>query len=211
MLKSIVSCVLAVAALASAEPIPRDLESRADSTSSGNANFDRLPAQDHPVYPIGYYGGLYWTGIYAVNASDTSEGLIPKSLPNIASFGSVTADLPIISSVFQGTKVNSFQLSSLYFGCTDEAGRVPVACKVSVYTYDKLLNQLSYSPFYFAPQSNSTSKLVFADLSATPAGVSYARFVVKFVVGYRGLASIDNVKYSITTNGTTDAKLLVAS
>ncbi|KAF3006274.1 hypothetical protein E8E14_007645 [Neopestalotiopsis sp. 37M] len=209
MLSSIVSCVLAVAALASAEPIPRDLESRATSTSNGTADFDRLTSQEFPLFPIGYYGGLYWTD--AVNASDVTEGLTPKSLPNVASFGSVTADLPIISSVYTGSKVSSFKLNSMYFGCSDESGKVPVACKVTVYLYDKSLGFVGYAPFYFTPQTNKTSKLLFADLSGTPSGISYARFVTKFIVGTKGLTSIDNVKYSITTNGTVSAQSLVVS
>ncbi|KAI0168577.1 hypothetical protein BJ166DRAFT_496809 [Pestalotiopsis sp. NC0098] len=207
MLKSIATCLLAFGALTSAGPI----EARATSTSSGNANFDRISAFDHPEMPVGYYGGLFWTGIYAVNASDTTQGLAPKSLPNLASFGSVTADLPIISSVYKGSGVNSFKLSSLYFGCSNEAGTVPVPCKVSVYTYDKSLKLLSYSPFYFTPQTNKTSKLLYADLSSTPSAIQYARFITNFVNGTKGLTSIDDVKYSITTNGTSDAKTLVAS
>lgn len=59
MLKSIATCLLAFTALTSAGPI----EPRATSTSNGTANFDRISAFDHPEMPVGYYGGLFWTGI----------------------------------------------------------------------------------------------------------------------------------------------------
>lgn len=147
--------------------------------------FDTLPAipEEGRLSPVGIYLNISYMSFDVSQPAVAAAGLIPQSKPNYI-FGVGTATSPSAMTIsYPGSKVKSFALSSLYYGCQTDlaqaAASVPVACNITATGFKAGSSKpVAVQVFAFSPSPGLTAPLAFGTFEAAFQGlenVTYAQ------------------------------------
>ncbi|KAM0815825.1 hypothetical protein AB5N19_01625 [Seiridium cardinale] len=214
MRNSIAALTLLVAALVQGAPTAVDsldlgLDAReidARVVRNGVADFERLDTSSRTITEIGYYGGLMWQNIGAVNGTSTApySAIRPHSADNVAVYGSLNTTfsgrVPVITAQFNNTKTTAFSIRSFYFGCAGASSGIPMGCKMSIAGYDSDGTNIAYQPAYFTPSAGLTNSPQLVTLDSSFSGLAYVRLATIFIGdNVQGVTVLDDFVYTITT------------
>ncbi|KAK9414834.1 hypothetical protein SUNI508_10777 [Seiridium unicorne] len=214
MRNSIAALALLIAALVQGAPTPvdsldleldvREIDARA--VRHGFADFERLDTSSRTIKEIGYYGGLEWHRIAAVNGTSTApaSAIRPHSPDNVAVYGALngtfTTTVPIITAQYNNSKTSDFSIRSFYFGCVGISSGIPMACKMAIAGYDSDGNNIAYHPSYFTPTAGRKNHPQLVVLDSSFSGLAYVRLATTFLGNsVLGVTVLDDFTYSITT------------
>ncbi|KAK9772792.1 hypothetical protein AB5N19_03223 [Seiridium cardinale] len=183
----------------------REVDARATKTLNGLADFEKVDTSAAGLNQIGKYGGLFWSGIGAVNAGTGSKilGIQPVSPKNAAIYGTLTSAIttkPILTAQFSGSQTTSFSIDSLYFGCVGQIAILPTRCVVALAGYDSTNKLIAFQKLLFNPASGIkvTASMQYAKLNNQFKGLSYVRLASTYSgINLLGSTLFDNIKYSI--------------
>ena len=166
--------------------------------------FDTLtPIPDEgPLSPVGIYLNISYTAFNFIPFDTANDGLIPPSTPNYA-YGAGSATNPAAMSVsYQGSTVQSFGLTSLYYGCAiipppGEAS-LPVPCSITATGYAAgSAEPVAVQQFEFSPAGGWTAPLALGQFETTFQGLDNVTYVQSPGAGTQFF--LDNIVGSIET------------
>lgn len=92
--------------------------------------------------PVGVYKGISYENFDVAPIAilnESASGVIPHSDPNGAVAITTASTPPTLTALYSGSKVKTFSLSSVYYGCNAETAQaaisIAVACNITVTGY----------------------------------------------------------------------------
>jgi hypothetical protein len=152
---------------------------------------------------VGTYAGLNYANFALFQQALEGQGLNPNTIPNTAVWGSISGSLlggtnGRLTSNFDGSNVESFDLKSLYFGCSvatqESTVNLPASCTIEFTAKDKTGSDLAVKSVNF----DGSNEMQFVQFGSQFERVYEVEFAVQgalesqLVVG-----ATDSLKYTV--------------